>query len=250
MVRNDMGVRPSLIAQLDMLSPGAGTVDSDDLKSFAKACGFESLPGDNKCFMSRKKSSIVHSISDSELISLAIEMSSIRKICLKLNVKSGSLYPVVKQRLCELGFREKFSCSQPWNKGKIDYALDVVFSENSRFDTDYVKKHFLKTVPYECDECKISSWNNQKLTLELDHINGVSNDQRIENIRLLCPNCHSQTLTFRGRNIKKTKTTVSDEILLHALKTTSSIRAALIKVGMSPKGGNYNRCYQLLATQI
>ena len=46
-------------------------------------------------------------------------------------------------------------------------------------------------------------WNNKELILILDHINGINNDHRKENLRLLCPNCNSQTKTFAGRNVKK-----------------------------------------------
>lgn len=54
-----------------------------------------------------------------------------------------------------------------------------------------------------CCLCGITDWCGQKLTLVLDHINGVNNDNRPENLRLLCPNCNSQTDTFSGRNIKR-----------------------------------------------
>ena len=53
-----------------------------------------------------------------------------------------------------------------------------------------------------CEICGISEWNNTKLNCELDHINGNSRDHRLENLRILCPNCHSQTDTFRAKNIK------------------------------------------------
>lgn len=53
----------------------------------------------------------------------------------------------------------------------------------------------------ECYECGLTHWLGLKLALHVDHINGIANDHRPENLRMLCPNCHSQTATFSGRNI-------------------------------------------------
>lgn len=55
----------------------------------------------------------------------------------------------------------------------------------------------------ECYECGVTHWCGQKLTLHLDHINGRRYDNRLENLRMLCPNCHSQTDTFGWRNARK-----------------------------------------------
>jgi Zn finger protein HypA/HybF involved in hydrogenase expression len=57
-------------------------------------------------------------------------------------------------------------------------------------------------IEYKCSECGIQTWNNKPLSLHLDHINGRSNDNRLENLRFLCPNCHSQTETYTGKNKK------------------------------------------------
>jgi hypothetical protein len=59
----------------------------------------------------------------------------------------------------------------------------------------------LDLLPYLCSVCDQSpTWNNQPLVLQIDHINGDAADNRLENLRFLCPNCHSQTDTFAGRN--------------------------------------------------
>ena len=50
-------------------------------------------------------------------------------------------------------------------------------------------------------ECGISEWLGNPLALQLDHINGVNNDHRLTNLRFLCPNCHSQTDTYAGKNM-------------------------------------------------
>jgi len=64
-----------------------------------------------------------------------------------------------------------------------------------------VRKKILQEelLDYKCSSCGIDEWNSKSISLELDHINGKRNDHRLENLRWLCPNCHSQTETFRGR---------------------------------------------------
>ena len=64
-----------------------------------------------------------------------------------------------------------------------------------------IKKYLIETKGNLCETCKIDSWNNQPITLQIDHIDGNTKNNTLENFRLLCPNCHSQTPTW-GR--KKT----------------------------------------------
>jgi hypothetical protein len=68
-----------------------------------------------------------------------------------------------------------------------------------------VKRHLLEAGILEnrCSWCGIDEWRGQPISIQIDHINGVRNDNRIENLRMLCPNCHSQTETFAARNLKK-----------------------------------------------
>jgi hypothetical protein len=66
----------------------------------------------------------------------------------------------------------------------------------------------------------------------------------------LCPNCHSQTETYKGRNKNTGKRKISDEELLTAYKKYSNIRQSLLSVGLAAKGGNYERLKKLIARMV
>ena len=111
----------------------------------------------------------------------------------------------------------------------------------------------VKGFPYCCAECGISEWRGKSFTLEVDHADGNKRNNTLENLRFLCPNCHSQTDTYKGKNIKKGKSkeeilkkVVPDETLLAAYNETGNIRQTLLKVGLDPQGANYNRVYELI----
>ena len=81
-----------------------------------------------------------------------------------------------------------------------------VFVEDSTYAQAPLRKRIKKfnILPYKCFECGIGDvWNHKKISLQLDHINGKNTDHRLYNLRWLCPNCHSQTLTYVGRNKHK-----------------------------------------------
>lgn len=85
------------------------------------------------------------------------------------------------------------------------YTDEEMFKIDS-FISRGVIKHAIekrKLIPYECKECNITNFYNEKpLTLTLEHKNGINNDHRLENLCFLCPNCQSQTLTFCGKNTR------------------------------------------------
>lgn len=94
------------------------------------------------------------------------------------------------------------------NWGKI-IPLDEFLTENSHHNPGHLKKRLVKEnrIIYQCSiqECEISNWKGAPISLHLDHINGDSSDNRLINLRLLCPNCHSQTSTYCGKNIRRRK---------------------------------------------
>lgn len=144
---------------------------------------------------------------------------------------------------------------QLWSKGKT--SLDderlrknkdnsLIFTENSNASSHYVRSLLLKhnMKEYKCESCNLSDqWNNKPINLQMDHINGNRKDHRLDNLRWLCPNCHSQTDTFCARNGNKQK--VSDEELKEALLNSPNIRQALAKFDLE-NGGNYRRAKRII----
>lgn len=135
-----------------------------------------------------------------------------------------------------------------WSRGKILTPNEDIFIENSSHSTGIVKERILKLklLEYICDVCSLTEWNGKSIVLDLDHIDGNNRNNQLKNLRFLCPNCHSQTDTYKGRNINNGLKKVSDSILIESLKTTNNIRQALINVGLAPKGANYTRAKKLL----
>lgn len=88
----------------------------------------------------------------------------------------------------------------------LSQPLSVILVVNSTYtDSKTLKKRLLKegVLVEECALCFTGpSWLGLPLTLQLDHINGDHQDNRLENLRILCPNCHSQTHTWGGRNVR------------------------------------------------
>lgn len=86
--------------------------------------------------------------------------------------------------------------------------FDILKGLHPQYQSFKLKNKLIKSFIKEnkCDICGICEWNGQNLNCELDHIDGNSRNHKLENLRILCPNCHSQTETFRAKNIKTAHT--------------------------------------------
>jgi Zn finger protein HypA/HybF involved in hydrogenase expression len=135
------------------------------------------------------------------------------------------------------------------NKQQIADAIAKYLKKGTHPSNAWLRKTLSHQFEYKCSGCGIVEWNNKSITLEIDHINGDNTDNRIENLRYLCPNCHSQTETYKGKNINSGFIKVTDEELLDAYLSEGNIRKALIKVGLSPRGANYSRMYKILSAK-
>lgn len=145
----------------------------------------------------------VYSFSDEEFIKIVNSSKSYNDCIKKLGyARNGRhCYDLLKKRMSELKLDNSFfEGMSSGNGAKSKYSLDEILIENSpyqsmgRLKIRLVKEHKLE---YCCAICgNKGEWQGKQLNLQLDHINGKHNDHRIENLRFLCPNCHSQTETY------------------------------------------------------
>ena len=201
---------------------------------------------------------------DIQDLTLATKTSaSYAEVLKKLNLKqSGSMQSRIKKEIKNLELDISHFTGQAWCRGKTildDSRLEKkngtdVFIEKSKFSKSYVRNLVKKKnlIEYKCQLCNNSGlWLNQKLTLQLDHINGNSTDQRLENLRFLCPNCHSQTDTFCAKNKKYSSTKkIKDDVLIDMYhKCKGNINQTLKNLGID-NGRNYSRLYKLIESKI
>lgn len=128
-----------------------------------------------------------------------------------------------------------------WNAGNYDYSL-FTKGENKKGGKTLAAP-LIALRGQRCECCGITEWLGNPIKLEVHHLDGDRLNNELENLKLLCPNCHAYTETY----CRKTATViVEDEVLVQALKDSPNIRQALIKVGLTPKGGNYTRARELI----
>ena len=154
----------------------------------------------------------INEISKEKLQELTLQSNSLAEILRKLElyVSNGNYRPL-KIRLDKEGIDyTHIKLGLNANKGKSfpekQILLSEIMIENSSFNPSHLKKRLIKDniLENKCSKCYLEPiWNNEKLVLQLDHINGNSRDHRLENLRMLCPNCHSQTSNYSGKNSKK-----------------------------------------------
>ncbi len=140
------------------------------------------------------------------------ESRSIRQVLSKLHLKeAGGNYTQIKKYLELYQISTKHLSGKGWSRGltgigKPRVSLTDILVGNSTFQSYKLKQRLfeenLKT--RQCEECGWAKMSDDgRIPLELDHINGNSRDNRLSNLRVLCPNCHSLKPTHRGRNRKK-----------------------------------------------
>ena len=144
--------------------------------------------------------------SDDELreaVSVCQTMSAVMRL-LGLNDKHAAHRQTIRKYVKQLELDTSHWKGQGWSGksfGKSARSLDEILVKNSSYSTSALRKRLLKEgiKSRQCDRCLRTEWEGELIPLELEHVNGVNNDHRIENLKLLCCNCHALTPTWRGR---------------------------------------------------
>jgi 5-methylcytosine-specific restriction endonuclease McrA len=153
---------------------------------------------------------VIKNYPNDKFIEIFNNSNSISQIirAFRLNV-CGAQYKAVQEKCKLLNLDISKFDKTKWLSSAHQAAgipLSQILVQNSTYTSLFrLKKRILKElkIEYKCEVCGLKDWLDKPISLQLDHKNGINNDHRLENLRFICPNCHSQSSTYAGRNKRK-----------------------------------------------
>lgn len=143
-------------------------------------------------------------LSDGEFIELVNRSSCISDILKALEYSTnGNSWgnKIIKERMDKLNLTFKNKNQNYPGKEQTRLSMSEILTKDSGYSRSRLKERLVEEglKEYRCECCGLSKWLDKPISLQLHHINGINNDNRLENLQLLCPNCHSQTENFTSR---------------------------------------------------
>lgn len=182
--------------------------------------------------------------SEEELLQFVKESRSYRDLAIKCGYApdGGSSIAAIKEMVKHFNFDISHFTGQGWNKANYNYDL---FAKDTPRKPRNMINALIALRGQKCERCGLTEWLDQPIKVEVHHIDGDGNNNELTNLQLLCPNCHSLTDNWKGKNNGKNKM-IPDEEFAEALKSSPNIRQALLKLGITAKGANYTRARELI----
>jgi Zn finger protein HypA/HybF involved in hydrogenase expression len=153
----------------------------------------------------------IEKYSNAEIIAVLAKSKSLREVLINFGYSSNGSggYASIKSQLIKRGIViPKYHYYGDHTSIKEIIPIEDILVENSTYtNRATLKKRLINKglLEYKCKCGNTGCWEGKKLSLQLEHKNGINNDNRIENLEFLCPNCHSQSDTFAGKNNKLLK---------------------------------------------
>lgn len=144
-----------------------------------------------------------------EIISTSLSYAEVLR---KMKIKpSGGNYATLKSAIKKCEYDISHFTGKAWNQGEKykpvnpPKKLNEVLVKNNPVNTHKLKLRLIKEglKKHICENCQLNEWQGKPIPIELDHVDGDRDNNQIENLKILCPNCHAQTDTYRGKNKKR-----------------------------------------------
>lgn len=179
-----------------------------------------------------------------------------------LRFSKEEINEIYNQSMTKSDFIKNLGYSR-YSKKKLEQIIDLynlpdkfsVLSDKEIFDDNiaYSKKHrklLIEERGYRCEQCGLSKWQGYNIPLEIHHIDGNSYNNKKDNLRILCRNCHSQTETYRNkRNEITSQSKYSDDEIAQALEHSDSIYGAINILNIRAGKHIYHRIYNIIRSR-
>ena len=156
--------------------------------------------------------------TDQDVINAVKTSKCFAEVCRKIGLSErGSNTSTVKKIIKRLNLDISHFTGSLWSKGKTSNDdkrikkkdLSEIFIQNSNWTSHNIRNKLLKEglKEHKCEKCERTEWEGEQIPLELHHLNGDHHDNRLENLQILCPNCHAQTDNYSGKSSNKNNNT-------------------------------------------